>query len=76
MCMVVRLILGEFSGGILEISRKNMHVKAVVSHTQCTHTCLVNTKQKSVNIAKRVSIEFSGASRDGKLDFKLMRKET
>ena len=33
-------------------------------------------KAESVNIAKRDSIECSGASRDGKLDFKLMRKDT
>lgn len=40
-----------------------------------THT-LSKYKAESINIGKRDSIECSGASRDGKVDFKLMRKET
>lgn len=49
-----------------------MHMKVVISRTH-----MLNKYQaESVNIAKRDSIECSGASRDGKLDFKLMSKET
>lgn len=47
-------------------------MKVVISRTH-----MLNKYQaESVNIAKRDSIECSGASRDGKLDFKLMSKET
>ena len=53
-----------------------MHMKVVISWTHMYTHMLSKYKAESVNIAKRDSIECSGASRDGKFDFKLMRKDT